>query len=93
MENLDNLTELEDIEEYRSEKQKEYQLQVNSKQEIEDNIYNLKRKILTLQIAIKELQNEMLPLEQASSKANSNLRALKIDIDRAKDKFWSKKTV
>lgn len=93
MENLDNLTELEDIEEYRSEKQKEYQKQINAKQEIENNIYNLKHKILTLQIAIKELQAELLPLEQAAGKANSNLRALKIDIDRAKDKFWSKKTV
>ena len=90
---LDKINELEDIEEYRSEKQKEYQLQINAKQNIEDNIYNIKREILTLQITIKELQNKMLPLEQAASKANSNLRALKIDIDRAKDKFWSKKTV
>lgn len=93
MENLDKINDQDKIALWLDEKQKEYQSQVSNKQLIESEIYNIKREILSYQLKIKELQIKLSPLEQASGKVNSNLRALKIDIDRAKDKFWSRKTV
>ena len=90
---LDLLNTLEDVDNYKSEKQKEHQEMISHRHTVEAAQYEVRQKILDLQLEIKALMKEKLRLDESLSKAKSNCARLAIEIKRANSKFWMMKNV